>query len=163
MKRYALHDTDAVGNAVGEPVEVVTVYEPGDKPVNPADYLDQGEWWKTKDQGWMRISDMTDSHRLNAARWMVRHAEAWEQRAAIIELGWYQNAPDEVVDSWMQDIDERMGDPQTWIRETALHRALIAGLAPDMRVDDDLMAQLWAEHHRSRRTERLDGAPVVER
>jgi len=102
---------------------------------------DQAEWWRQKGGQWIRIADMEPGHRANTAAMLLRNAEGIAWRLGISELTVFRNAPDDVVDSWMQITDQRERDPQRWMRGTALYRALTADLAPDMRTDDVMMQQ----------------------
>lgn len=89
-------------------------------------YLNQGEWWKTQADEWVRIADMTPGHRANAAALMQRAAASIEMRYGISMLGLYANAPDDVIDAFLVEDARRQGDPERWIRSTVLYRALIA-------------------------------------
>jgi hypothetical protein len=106
-----------------------------------AGYFDQTEKWKTKDDGWVRIADMGNRHRLNSAALLLRKAGWYADITAAAELRLFGDAPDDVADSWLQEISDRDADPVRWMRGTALYRALVAGLAVDLRVPDDLMAR----------------------
>ena len=40
------------------------------KELSGLEYLNQGVMWKSKDKGWMRITEMHPSHAANAADWL---------------------------------------------------------------------------------------------
>jgi hypothetical protein len=105
-----------------------------DHPGFHGSQFDQGVWWKTKDDGWMRITDMEPSHRANAARFLLRRAEIFKWRHEMKMLGMLHDAPDDVVDSWLsREVDQ---SPADWMHGTTLFRAMRAALAPDTRIDD---------------------------
>lgn len=89
-------------------------------------YLNQGEWWKTQADGWVRIADMTPGHRANAAASMQRAAASIEMRYGISMLGLYANAPDDVLNDALSESEQHQIYPERWIRSTVLYRALIA-------------------------------------
>lgn len=128
----------------------------------------QGEWWKDRAGEWHRIAEMEPRYRANVARLIVRHAAGYEQAVAFGELALFHDAPEDVVDWWMNEVDDRARDPQAWITGTALYRALTAGLAVDMRTDDVQAARAdrgFVETDlgalRERVAERLAEAPSV--
>jgi hypothetical protein len=118
-------------------------------------YLSQGEMWKPKDRPALPVSEMDESWRRNAARWMERRAgyfeflystgeaaalgapvyvdvvgekdgRAYVGGAALSELDLMSDAAMDDYDRW---VDERSGDPVAWVRTTPLYRALVDGLA----------------------------------
>lgn len=114
-KRRARREEREADRAAGRP----TSYRAG---------FEQGEWWKTKDSGWTRIADMAPSHRLNTARFLERRAGAIAFNLSASELAMMADAPEEVVDEWIHQDDDKVKDPVGWLRGTALYRALIEGL-----------------------------------
>lgn len=92
---------------------------------------EQAEWWRMKDGTWIRLADMAPSHRGNTARLLLRTAGAWARRAAHADMILGGDAPDDVVDSFLREAEEREGDPQAWMAGTVLFRALTDGLAGD--------------------------------
>lgn len=112
----------------------------GRRPVVGRVY-DQGEWWRQKGGEWIRIADMEPRHRANTAAMLLRRAGDIAWRLGISELAVFRDAPDDVVTSWMQTVEDREQDPRRWMTGTALYRALTTGLGPDMRPDDVMMAQ----------------------
>jgi hypothetical protein len=88
--------------------------------------FDQGVWWKTKDSGWVRITDMTPEHRANTARFLERRASAYEDAVAWSEFAVFRGAPDGVVDEWLGDMERRSDNPEAWIKSTPLYRALVS-------------------------------------
>jgi hypothetical protein len=97
--------------------------------------VDQGEWWRQRDGSFVRIADMTPGHRYNSAAMLMRGAPVAALKYALnfrISIP----SPDDVGDMTMDslereaaEVDAATGDPATWLRETALYRALTAGLA----------------------------------
>lgn len=105
---------------------------PGEsRPLGYADRINQGEWWMTKHSGWIRIADMDRQHRVNTVRFLEQRAATVAQRYSLslrMQLG---DAPDEVVDSAIQEDQDRAEAPLAWLRTTPLYRALSEGLDPD--------------------------------
>ena len=98
---------------------------PEDAPRTIRALFEQGVWWKGAD-GWIRVADMHPTHRLNAAALLRRDAGGYAERVNLSELTLMGrlNAPDEVVDDWIREMEWRHKDPEWWMRSTALHRAL---------------------------------------
>ena len=113
---------------------------PAGVPRSIAQMMDQGKWWKTADEGWVRIKDLTPAHRLNAAKGMMRAAATIE-----FQYGWnvtlmLGNADDGVAGPIMDELDNNSANPRKWLRRTKLYRKMIKGLAPDMRTEDGAIA-----------------------
>lgn len=110
------------------------------RPERIDDRLRQGEWWRTKEGEWVRIADMAPSHRINTARMLLRKSAGYAEAMRWAEFGIMHGAPDEVVDSWLNSDDRRTANTTAWMASTALHKALVAGLAVQSGVDDGMMA-----------------------
>jgi hypothetical protein len=109
-------------------------------PLSYADMFGQAEWWKTRDQGWIKVIDMADSHRANTVRFLERRAATVAYRVSRSEAMLLGDAPDDVQDDLHRVADERREDPAGWLRNTPLVKAMKAGLTIDARTDD-LMAE----------------------
>jgi hypothetical protein len=72
-------------------------------------YLDQGEQWKPNGKPMVQVADMDPEWRFNASRWLERNAE-------------------KIVSDLDRASEARLGEPHTWIRTSALYRALVADL-----------------------------------
>lgn len=94
-----------------------------------ATMFDQGVWWKSRDDGWVRVADMSDTHRRNLLGFLDREAGRLAWQIGFAELVLYEGAPDEVVDAWIDDEERRMSDPLRWMRSTPLYQA-VADHAP---------------------------------
>jgi hypothetical protein len=92
----------------------------------------QGEWWRTKDGQWLRITEMEERHRRNTAAMLLRMAGRYAEVVAWSEFGDlsgpFGDAPDDVVDDVLREQSARGRDPQAWITGTPLYRALTDGL-----------------------------------
>lgn len=135
---------------------VRTVEEAAPKPAKPRgmgwlDYLDQGEKWKPDGRPMVAITDMDVEWRYNASRWLERRAAVIAARYTLAEslrlAVWLASplGPSEMTADMMQsdaerEADERARDPLTWIRTTALYRALVADL-PDCSVALEAIAE----------------------
>lgn len=117
-------------------------------------YLSQGERWLPNGRPSVAIADMDQEWRFNAARWLERRAASFALRYSFGEiehlarptmvevLGIDENGADilgetssaldrmpEAVEYAMDnEFQDRMNEPATWIRTTALHKALVKGL-----------------------------------
>jgi hypothetical protein len=109
---------------------------PQDAPKSWRETLAQDTYWKTTDE-WVRIADMTPAARTHAARLMLAKAERIEGIVEWEEMRLLGDAPDDVYASFEYAWDRRSADPQRWLRDTALYRALTAGPKFDGAVDDD--------------------------
>lgn len=107
---------------------------PADVPRSLRENFEQRKYWHAV-EGWLKIEDMTPTHRLNAARGLERGAEHIEQLVAFEELRVLYGAPDEVVDDFMQEMNIRQRNPGKWIRETKLYKALVKGIKIDAGTD----------------------------
>jgi hypothetical protein len=84
-------------------------------------YLDQGEQWKPNGKPMVAIADMDPEWRFNASRWLERNAEK-----IVSDMDWASEV--------------QPSEPHTWIRTTALYRALVADL-PDCSIALDAIAE----------------------
>jgi hypothetical protein len=102
------------------------------KPLSVTARFDQGTWWRTKDDRWLRIADMDETHRYNTAAMLMRHAG---RHAFAYSLGWDITVAEhdggdmahESLERIADEIRDQIRDPQEWLRGTALYRALTAG------------------------------------
>src|SRR4030095_5207054 len=87
----------------------------------------------------IRIADMDPQWRYNASRWLERNAEAKAATCSHAEtasvaatraapLGPSETSADMIERDIRTRASERNSDPRTWIRATALYRALVADL-----------------------------------
>lgn len=93
-----------------------------------ADLYGQGEFWRSQDVGWVRISEMSGSHRANLAAWLIRHAGVIAWRVGHAELTSLGEAPDEVFASWEYEDKQRADAPERWMRSTPLFKAVTKGI-----------------------------------
>ena len=107
---------------------------PDGKPLSVTARFDQGTWWRTKDDRWLRIADMDETHRYNTAAMLMRNVR---HHAFAYSLGWAQIAgghdggdmAHESLERISDEISEQtVRDPQEWLRGTTLYKALTAGL-----------------------------------
>lgn len=94
--------------------------------MNVPDYLDQGEVWIPKDGRPIAIEDMTPEWRRNAARWLIRRAEALRMECRI--AGSRNDGTEDLV-----GLLSGISKPDEWVRRTALYLALIDGVWYDIR------------------------------
>lgn len=114
--------------------------------------LDQEEVWYTRDGTRVRVSEMTPSHRRNAANMLIRNAVGLELWYSLGELGSlsekrypevlgetaegetvftgqvfssYEMMSENVQDAIDSAIRDRSENPADWIRTTTLVRALL--------------------------------------
>lgn len=113
--------------------------------------IDQGEWWRTKDGTWVRVTDMARSHRLNTARFLLRGARRYSQalysEASRSMPNWDMDDVSDGVFNALFGVAEaeanrRDADPVSWMVQTELYRAIAEGLAVDGAIDMDLMARI---------------------
>lgn len=109
---------------------------PADAPRGIQAMFDQKKYWRTRNNGWVRIKDMTPSHRLHVARMLMRSAATHEFRYGLAVVNLLGDADDGIAGPIMHEIERNMLDPEKWLRGTKLYRRLVKGLAPDMRVED---------------------------
>jgi hypothetical protein len=111
-------------------------------------YLNQGQIWFPKDRPQIKIQDMDLDWRRNAANWLVRRSRYFAFMYGIGEFHdlFGRTAKDifgntvnigPTEGSWASDAverelerrgEEREHNPESWIKTTALYRALVAGL-----------------------------------
>ncbi len=121
-------------------------------------YLRQSTKWKPRASKAVSISEMDDSWRYNAARWLLRRAQLAEMLYTFGELrvlgeplpvviGEADGEPIEVLDleaslfsnrlpsegsmaadAFDDEIDQRTQDPEVWLKTTPLYQALVQGL-----------------------------------
>lgn len=109
-------------------------HSPDGKPLSVTARFDQGEWWLTKDGRWLRIADMDETHRYNVAAMLMRRAarHAFAYSWAFVGVVSAHDGGDMAHDALERISDElnekTARDPQGWLRETALYRALTARL-----------------------------------
>lgn len=88
------------------------------------DMLEQGEWWRARDEGWLRVSEMGESHKRNLAAWLKR-------REAVLSRAMYERLThgldgekhwhDEIIDG---AVDETCA--LDWLETRPLYKALTA-------------------------------------
>lgn len=109
-------------------------YSPDGKPLSVTARFDQSEWWRTKAGEWLRIADMDETHRFNTAAMLMRnatrHAVAYAFSFGGVVAGhdggdMAHDALEAIEDELNHQVND---DPAGWLRETALYRALTAGL-----------------------------------
>lgn len=130
-------------------------------------YLKQGEWWvPKKPRPTVRIADMDAEWRFNSARFLMRQAPtlallySFGEITAMTAPAWrdivgedngqpalgeqvfseLDAMSDSAFDAFDAHSDWMMRDPEGWLRTTALHRALVAGL-PAEGPDADALAE----------------------
>lgn len=109
-------------------------------------YCNQGEIWFPRDGKPVRISDMDESWRANARRFIERRAAMIELQYSLGEMAilakpieafsYYQNtwvttdsfpSGDAAMDAFENEMESRADDPVAWLRTTTLYRALENG------------------------------------
>lgn len=101
------------------------------KPYGARDQFDQGEWWLQKSGAWIRVADMSPSHRYNTAAMLMRHAEAHAFNYGMMLAGEVSlhDGGEMAHESLERMVDEHAEkDSREWLRSTALYKALTAGL-----------------------------------
>jgi hypothetical protein len=104
----------------------------GPLPVSFHWLLHQGEWWQPKRGPMIKISSMTDTHRLHTVRMLQRQA---------VNIGWFEHqrqsmwldhplgpSGDAARDAFDRELDEMLDEPITWLMRCALLKALAATL-----------------------------------
>jgi hypothetical protein len=91
--------------------------------------FDQGEVWPGGEDP--LIKDMSPRYRRNAAAYLLRHAARLVELQAFSEVRFMHRAPEEVVNSWLQECERREKHPKRWMRETKLYRSLLDGIPPE--------------------------------
>jgi hypothetical protein len=94
--------------------------KPRDRGMSWSWYFDQGEQWKPNGKPMVAVVDMDPEWRLNASRFLERNAAGYAAKCSL---------------------DAVAADPVTWIRTTALYRALVAGLPTSPDETDKLAAR----------------------
>jgi len=96
-------------------------------PRNACELLDQGRYWQPKSGEWIEIAAMSDEHRLNTARMLMRKARAIKLRYEIdlVMLATRWGGPD--CDDLLWE-DAPFQNPTLWLGEMPLYRALVADL-----------------------------------
>lgn len=106
---------------------------PEDAPRGYAGLFRQGKWWKAGDGTWIRVKDMTPSHRANTAVLLLRNASVIADRIGWIEfaqmshwisLGMGEMAAEDAEEATFRDDERRTADPEKWLRSTKLYRSL---------------------------------------
>jgi len=126
------------------------------------DLLEQGDVWRMKDGQWKPLAEMTQEHRLNVAKFLLKHACTIKVRyeLAVMALGGgeYNDAFDQGID--FSDMD----NPTLWIAERPLYRALMAGLPEGGSAMAALRRRASHHHtceHSKRFEQRKHGAPCT--
>jgi hypothetical protein len=116
-------------------------------------YLNQSEWWYPNGKPRVQIAtEMNDGWRVNAANWLVKNAAQFESAYSIEELSWLESGcgglwleivsdgagnpvvggpvsmmprGDMACDAFEREQDERIENPEEWIKTTSLYKALI--------------------------------------
>lgn len=107
---------------------------PDGAPGNLADMIGQGVWWRQKSGAWIKIADMSPGHRYNTAAMVLRAANAYGLRYVMRfagEVGGHDGGEmaHEGLERELDLLHEKVvNDPRGWMRETALYKALTAGL-----------------------------------
>lgn len=109
-----------------------------DRPRRWSALLDQTEWWKTGDGSYIRVAEMEPRHRANTVRWLMRRAGALVDAMGIQDLPLLYGAPEEAVDAYMREDEERLNDPEGWMSRTPLVQALRKPV--DARIDEQAQA-----------------------
>jgi hypothetical protein len=118
-------------------------------------YLSQGEVWFPNGTPKVRIQDMDLRWRRNAANWLVRRASNWAFLYTVGEINWLESgcggawrevvsdgagnpvagppvsmmpSGDMACDAFEREQEAREANAESWIKTTALYRALVAGL-----------------------------------
>lgn len=106
------------------------------------DYINQAGVWLPKSGDPIDIRDMTDVHRKNAARWLIRHAASlyieyrFTEMAKALEV--FDNREEREI--WkslipLRDTLENISKPDQWIMGTALYESLVRDIPADPRDD----------------------------
>lgn len=104
------------------------------KPISVTARFDQGEWWLQKSGAWIRIADMSPGHRYNTAAMLMRAADvhafkyAFEFAGVVDRHDGGEMAHDALEDLADEINKQTINDPEGWLRETTLYKALTAGL-----------------------------------
>lgn len=115
-------------------------------------YMNQGKWWFPNGKPRVLVSEMDESWRGNAARWLVRQAKSLSFRYDIAQIQYIYGREVEALtaagtpsgqfvslgprgdmacDAMERDLDReqeyRANDPERWVRSTPLYLALTEG------------------------------------
>lgn len=141
-------DVDRDGSGVIDGVAVVMTrdayaasigYSPDGKPIGVVARFDQGEWWRTRDDRWLRIADMDETHRYNTAAMLTRRAGHHAFAYALSFAGEVDrhdggDMAHDALERISDELNEQAArDPEGWLRGTTLYRALTAGLPAKAR------------------------------
>lgn len=129
---------DEIASGVVRTVEEITPpsrpVAPQDAPRTLADMLDQDVWWRQKSGTWIKVADMSPGHRYNTAAMILRAAGAYAFRYVMQfagEVGAHDGG-EMAHESLERELDmlheKAVNNPQGWMRETRLYKALTAGL-----------------------------------
>lgn len=134
---------------------------PAVTPRTMYDLLEQGELWRMKDGQWKLLADMTQEHRLNVAKFLLKHASTIKVR---YDLAWMWSLPGHGYDD-EPDIDfSDMGNPVVWMMERPLYRALMKDLPEGASAMAALRRRASHHHtceHSKRFEQRTHGAPCT--
>ncbi|PZG12455.1 hypothetical protein C1I95_25750 [Micromonospora craterilacus] len=114
------------------------------------EYLNQDRQWQPNGRPLVEIADMDPAWRYNASRWLEKRAakigarymlaaHLWLTAVIASPLGPSESSADSLERDIEQQCFEIATNPVTWIRVTALYRALVAGL-PDCSVQLEALA-----------------------
>ena len=98
--------------------------------IPPHRIFDQGKVWTGAD-GLIQIKDMSDRHRRNVARLLMRETERILDAIAWSEFNALREASEDVVIDWFREMHEREADPQKWMASTKLYKRMIKDLPPE--------------------------------
>lgn len=110
----------------------------GPQPVSFHWLLHQGEWWRPKRGPMIRISSMTDTHRLHTIRMLQRQAAQIAFHEHARDSMWLDHplgpSGDAARDGFEHELHEMLAEPVIWLMRCALLQALAAPLpAPGKR------------------------------
>ena len=131
------------------------------RPRTMFELLEQGELWRMKDGQWKPVADMTQEHRLNVAKFLLKHACTIKVR---YELARIWSAPGQGYDD-DPDIDfSDMENPVVWIAARPLYLALMRDLPEGANAMAALRRRASHHHtceHSKRFEQRTHGAPCT--
>lgn len=90
------------------------------------DLVQQDKWWRLGDNTLTRRKDMKTVHKVNTLAWLVRNADKLIR--ADIDFAYSTGAPDDVIDEAEAQARWRLREPQLWMLNTPLARALLSDL-----------------------------------
>jgi hypothetical protein len=107
--------------------------------------LHQDEWWQPKVGPMLRIVEMDQMWRHNTAAFLLRRAPRLAAREWALMVadasGPLGPSGDMACDAFEAELDRLNDDPEGWLRETPLYRALIAGLPAEDTKRRDRIAE----------------------